>query len=258
MAKYKPPVSEGEFERGERGLAKVRVGKAKGKPVAEIVFKESGEKYLFKGTEHVPSTLKSGLWNISLTSDDTEIYSHFPWKGHYKAKVKEFTKGSGNEDAPAPKERTFTIKKGKNAGKDFTVEQFTVLLEITDPDDLEGVTIPYVLPYNFKEVEDNGKQVVGFPSSKGRTKQLIDFCDITGVWDSGPMKYKDNILPDLQKRILRADKEFNIVINDGWIESIFSAFDAEEDDLDWEEKEAKDRKPVEENDLGLPPWDDEE
>ena len=255
MAKYKPPVGEGEFERGERGLAKVRVGKAKGKPVAEIVFKESNEKYIFKGTENVPSNLRNGMWNIGLSSDDTEIFSFFPWRGQYKVKVREITKGSGDEDNPAPKERKFTVKKGKNKGKDFTVDQFTVLLEIVEPEEFSGVVVPYTLSYNFAEKEDNGRQVVGFPSSKGRTKDLIDFCDLTGVWDGGPMKYKDNILPDLQKRILRAEKEFNIVINDGWVESVFSAFDAEEDDLDWEESE----KPVEEvKEEESPPWDDEE
>jgi len=254
MAKYKPPISEGEFG-GEKGLAKVRVGKAKGKRVAEIVFKESGEKYLFKGN-YVPENLSNGLWNVRLNNDDTEIYSYFPWKGHYKAKVKEFTPGSGDEDAPAPKEKTFTIKKGKNAGKEFTTEQFTVLLEIVEPEELEGIVVPYTLAYNFKEVDGE----VGFPSSKGRTKQLIDFCDITGVWDKGPLKFKDNILPDMQKRILRADKSFNIVINDGWIESVFSAFEAEEDDLDWEENEKepakKSTKPAKDDDS--PPWDDEE
>src|SRR3990167_667888 len=154
MAKsWKPPVVESSFDNPTRGKAQVRVGTAKGKPVAEVMFVESGEKYLFKG-DAVPENLSTGVWNVSLSNNDTEIFGFSPWDGNYKVKVDTFTKGSGeDENNPAPKEYKYTYN-----DKEIREERFTVLLKVVEGK-REGVLVPLTLPFRFKEADYQGHKV---------------------------------------------------------------------------------------------------
>jgi hypothetical protein len=52
---------------------------------------------------------------------------------------------------------------------------------------------------------------------------LMDFCDQFGYWDYGPPQYSDNILPGMEKRMLKAGKVVKVLIKDGWIDSIIEA-----------------------------------
>ena len=58
----------------------------------------------------------------------------------------------------------------------------------------------------------------------------MDFCEAVGLWDKGPMPYKPNILPAMQKRILNNDRKFQVVVKDGWVVTIFSMEHEEEDE----------------------------
>jgi hypothetical protein len=72
--------------------------------------------------------------------------------------------------------------------------------------------------------------------SKGsRTKELEEFLSLAGAWNRGPMEWSDNILPALEKRILRADKSFSFLMKDGWIDTLYEADEPEESE-DWEEE----------------------
>jgi hypothetical protein len=68
---------------------------------------------------------------------------------------------------------------------------------------------------------------------------LSDFCDATGIWKFGPIPWDDNILPELEKRVNRADQEFNVVLNGGWVEHIYPIQDFDENESAdvWEDEE---------------------
>ena len=101
------------------------------------------------------------------------------------------------------------------------------LLDILKPDEYKGATLLLNLRYHFDEdvAEVNGKEqpivAISHPQSK-YTNMLLEFLEATGVTEKGPMPFKANILPLLQKRVLSANKTFQVLVKDGWITSIFS------------------------------------
>ncbi|MHA1941928.1 MAG: hypothetical protein ACW97P_09395 [Candidatus Hodarchaeales archaeon] len=229
---YTPPRTSTEFDQGERGEALVKMKKKNGKVYILVKFVESGNTFRFRRNKRV-AQIRPGRWNLQLSGDETEIWNFSPWSGQYRAKVSEFAAKEGERPAPKVKKRT------NSKGQKYETVDFTVLLEVIEPEKFAGITIPYFLRYNFREAEDEeGRSVVGLPDSGSRTKQLFDFLKITGAWNRGPMKYKDNVLPAFEKRILREAKEFDVIVKDGWVDTLFLMNEPEvEDDLDWDDSE---------------------
>ena len=232
MAKYNPPRTSTEFDQGERGEALVKMKKKNGKVFILVRFVESENTFRFRRTKRV-AQLRPGRWNLQLSGDETEIWNFSPWSGQYKVRVSEFAAKEGEQPAPKVKKRT-----NDKGGKYETVD-FTVLFEVIEPEKLSGVTIPYFLRYNFREAQDEeGQSVVGLPDSGSRTKQLFHFLEITGAWNRGLMKYRDNVLPAFEKRILREDAEFNVIMKDGWVDTLYTTDEPDvEDDNDWDDSE---------------------
>ena len=229
MAKYRPPRVSGEFKKGENGEAQVRLSKDKKK--LQIRFKETGNKYNFRRTKEIGQLLPGRSWFIQLNSDETEIYNFHPWAGQFTGKVQGFASKEGESPAPSVNDRSFE-------GQKYQTVDFTVIIEITEPKKVAGITIPYFLRYNFREYEnEEGKSEVGLAAKGARTKQLVDFLDITNAWAQGPMKWKDNVLPAFEKRILRQGVEFNFIVKGGWIDTLFSSSEPEVEDADWEDEE---------------------
>lgn len=249
MAKYRPPKVTGTWERGESGKAKIRLKKVNNKGVVLVKFEESGNVHKFRRTRDL-AKLKPGTWYIQLSGDESEIYAYRPYSGNFKGKVDSFVAREGEE--PRPK-----VKEYKNKdGHEYSITSFTVLLEIVEPEDVSGLKIPLILRYNFREAEDKGKSVVGLPDRGRHSKFLEEFCDLTGVWKSGPMEYSDNVLPELEKRILKADQPFMFIMKDGWVDTLYEA-DEPLDESDWEEEEdtsEPEESPEEADDLD---WDEE-
>ncbi|MHA2094598.1 MAG: hypothetical protein ACW98F_08215 [Candidatus Hodarchaeales archaeon] len=250
MAKpYRPPKVSGEFKRGESGLANVRVNRKK--RLIQLIFKETENVFRFKRTKSL-AKLTPGKWYIQLNSDETEIWGFRPFTGNFKGKVIEFAAKDG--ESPAPKVKEYTNKDGHN----YTITSFTVLLEILDPEKYVGIVIPYVLRYNFREAEYKGKPCVGLPDRGRHSKALEEFLDITGAWESGPMKWMDNVLPSFEKRILRAEKEFMFIMKDGWIDTLYEIDETTPDDDSWDEVDEPADALVEESiDDEELPWDEE-
>jgi hypothetical protein len=200
-------------------------------------FVESGNIYRFRRDKDT-AKLRPGRWYVALNGDESEVWSFSPWSGQFTAKVQGFAAKEG--ESPAPK----VIE-----GKDWTTVSFTALIEIIEPKKFAGVVIPYFLKYNFRETVEQGRAAVGLASKGSRTQQLAEFLDITGAWNRGPMKWKDNVLPAFEKRILHEDVEFNIIVKDGFIDTLFQMNEPEvEDDMDWDDSD-DDPEEVEENSI---------
>jgi hypothetical protein len=196
------------------------------KPLAKIIMQvkdkngiESTEEHIVALSEqedNVKKLIQDGLWFVSLNSDGKKVYSIRPVKGVFKVRVRKLAADEDKE--PAPK---------TNNTFDTPYDYWTPILEIVDGKE-KGMQIPLILRYWFEETVEDGENVVALefhPKSPKHGPMLSDFLNEFGVWDYGKMKYKDNILPEIQKRLLSAKKVVQVVVKDGWIDSILGSDD---------------------------------
>jgi hypothetical protein len=224
------PRVEPQYESGEQGEAQVK-----------------GNKKTVK--------LRPGRWYVRLSSDESEIYSYHPWSGNFKGKVAEFAAKEGEPPVPRLKDVDFYNDKGKHIK--YSYYYFIVLIEILEPKKLAGLLVPHRLNYNFLEAKDEqDRSIVGLMSKGNRTKDLAEFLKITGADKGKHMKWKDNILPVLERRILRIDNSFNFIIKDGWIDTLYQTDEPDPAEDNWDEDDVPEEEPAEE-DTGELDWDEE-
>lgn len=264
---YQPPRQESQFNVGERVVGKLRFVKVSGKKAVKVLWRDGDETkstivLLENCFEEVQEDLiqinKSGYdgeFQISLSTDQTSVVNFHPANGQFKVVVDNFPSAE-NED---PKPKVYSGKYGD-------MVKFNTVLRILKPSSVKGLTLPMQLFYEkWVPIEsEDGEQVVGFSSPPGNSKHcdmLSDFCDATGVWKFGEMEWSQNILPEVEKRVLRVEKPFNVVLNDGWVESIYPEYDYEEEssapekeDAPWDEEEEMEVSQDEEEMLD-PDWD---
>jgi len=252
---YKPGMAKSK--KGPRGIGKVQVNKAKGK-VRVILVGENKKKEIYDlDMENCPTYVQPGEFKVSLNSDHDIMYGLHPANGMVRVKVNKFL---SEEDKP-PTPKTEDVSKTEDYPA-YSYEYFTVLLEI-DQKKFKGMIIPLRLRYHFKgtleEVKKKEKEVVWYdkPGSK-YTPMLVDFCEATGVFDRGPMPWKANILPMMEKRIASLNQSFAIVLKDGWVNTIFTGLETEPDEEELEEEEVDEELDEETDDFDEESEPDEE
>lgn len=199
---YRPKTVQSAYKRGDSGIAKVQMNGKKDK--AKITFEQDGKEVI---TSDFPEGMKAGTWFITMNSEDTKVFSYRPVSGVFTGKVQKFVAREGQDPAPQT-----------HIGKDWSYQYFTVLLEINKGEN-KGIVVPCMLRYHFAEAEEDEKKVVAFSQPRSKyTPILTEFCDVTGVWEHGPMLFKDNLLPMMQKRILNANKEFQFIMKKGYVD----------------------------------------
>ncbi len=232
---YKPPRVSGEFKKGENGEAQVK-GNRK---TVKLRFVETKRVFSCRRTKET-AKLKPGRYYVQLNGEEDDVYNFHPWSGQYKVRVSGFASKEG--ESPAPKTNERVNKKGSS----YVTVDFTALIEIVDPKKYKGINIPYFMRYNFRESQDEeGKSVVALPDSGSQTKKLSDFLDVTHAWERGLMKWQDNVLPAFEKRILREDREFMIIIKDGWIDTLYEVDEVVDESNDWEDNESPSNEELE-------------
>ena len=234
---YNPQMTK--TKKGPRGIGKVQVNKAKGK-VRVTLLDEDEKKHVYDlDMDDCPTYVQPGEFKVSLNSDHDKMYGMYPANGMVKVKVERFL--SEEDKPPAPRTEDVPKTGEYNA---YSYDYFTVLLEIVDKK-YKGMIVPLRLRYHFtgglEEIKGKEKNVVWYdkPGSK-YTGMVVDFCEATGVWIAGPMPWKANILPMMQKRILSQGLAFPIVLKDGWVNTIFSDLEIEPDEEELEEEETED------------------
>lgn len=218
MAGYKPKkVKSGG---GLIGAAVVELGVSKGKPAAKVTFVDGDNegKSFFIAKDKCPAYVQAGKWMTRLSAKGDEMYSISPINGRFRGKVLKFSAQQGKD--PAPYTTTITTADKKT----YSFEVFSVVLEITQGK-CKGMPISYRLNYNFAEADD-GTVGIGHLKSK-YTRHLERFLEVSGAWERGEMQYVDNVLPNFERRILRAAKEFDIQMMDGWVEAVYPLGDDE-------------------------------
>jgi len=229
---YRPPVKKSEFD-GPSGAAKVALNGNKTK--AKVTFNESGDSYVISVkdcSDEVKGYIRSGEFIVKMSKDKDKLYSMSPINGLFEGKAVKFS--SKKDQPPAPMTKTATNKDGQT----YSYQFFVVMVQIVSGD-YTGMQIPLFLRYNFgeeqQEVKGNIKTVTGYNKSLDKSKHtafLDEFLTIVGAWDFGPLPYSDNILPSLEKRILRKAKVFNLLMKKGYIDNFYEKSQIQEPESD--------------------------
>lgn len=211
--------------KGSKGEAKVRV---KGDKV-QILFKESDNPITIL-KDNCPDYIVNGTFFVSLSSEDDEVVSCHPMIGQFKVKFVKFAAREG--EVPTPKSNPGGARKTRD-GRTYEKKpfmSFSPVLQIVEGP-YSGMQAAGFLEYMFTEMD--GEAMI---RGSGRSyDQLMGFLDCTGMLKE-TIKFSDNLLPKLQKRILQLAKEFNVTFKDGYVQD-FIPLEDEDEDLEDEDEE---------------------
>jgi hypothetical protein len=216
---YQPKRKTVSGSYGPSGAAKVMIHPSGTKVKVALKDKQGVVSEYILDRENCPKNLSNGIWFVSLTLDKSKMMNLRPWNGIFKVITQKFA--ASKDKPPTPKE-----------DDKYGLWFFTVILEVVEGNE-KGMEIPLRLNYWFTSMDEDGKVAVGYeyhPKSK-YMPMLIDYCDLSGVWEKGPMPYKDNVLPMMEKRILAAAKTFQVSIKEGYVQSILGGGSVSEDDF---------------------------
>lgn len=231
------------------GQAFIRVENDKVKMI--LKYKDGDElleakKILLK--ENCPSWIANGTWRVRVNGAMDKMFHAVIWSGSVTAKSKGISHKKDEEPVP------FTSN-----GKFGAYSQFVLLWEVVD-DVYKGMEINQFVSYDcYMPVSEtvNGKPATivavkynKSKPSKGYT-QNFQLNEALEIWEN-PMKWSENILPTLHKRLLKTAEEGKYVtlqLVDGNVASVekYQSGDAWDGDED-ETKSDENSSPVSEPD----------
>jgi hypothetical protein len=197
------------------------------------ITNDEGEFVIFD-KENCPPTIRAGEYMVNFTDD--KIRSIYPVDVIAKVRFIEFM--HRQDTPPSPMQHT---------GKFGPYMSCTVLCKIIEGE-YKGMEIPAFMSYLFAEGDD-GNAVL---SGGGKNADLLQsFLEATGVWETS-FKFTDNLLPQLQKNILKKGLVFRLLLKDGRIGKFSEIPTEDEDETEPEEDEEEEpeeqpvasRKPV--------------
>lgn len=162
----------------------------------------------------------SGVYICSVSSDGQYLQGFKPASGAFNVRVVRFA--AKPNEPPKPKHDVGTGR--RRDGTTYPKDQMTfgVIAEIVDHPDFEHLEV--YLPFIYQRrgngfIEDLENEGILAIRGEGETmNRLRAFLEVTGAWDK-PIGWSDNVLPELEKAILKADRTFLIVLKDGWPQS---------------------------------------
>jgi len=207
--------------KGPKGEARIRVGNGQ----VQITFKDDQSNPLLFKKSDVPEYVKAGQFYVSM-SGDKEILSVRPINAIENARFAHFVAEEG--EVPVPKEYPGGTARRKD-GTTFAYDAyraFIAILEITN-NEYKGMTIPVFLRYLFV---DDGEGNIAIKGS-GKNAELVEnFLEVSGVYDQD-IPYSDNVLPKLQKVLLKRRAEFQVMLKAGNVDS-FMELPEQDDNFD--------------------------
>lgn len=202
-------------ERGASGLARVTVSPDK----IKVKFEDASSDYLIL-PEDAPEGIKTGTFFVTLSSDESKIYSVRPPKGSYWAKFKNFS--HKKDELPIYREVAADVKR-KKTGETYPVPahlEFTALFKVTKGD-FSWMELPYFMWYAFKAYANSGETAISGRGSQ-KVEEFLVACGFDFMKDSIP--YSENVLPALEKLIVEKDQDVMITVNEyGYIDTLFAA-----------------------------------
>lgn len=249
---YRPNVKK--FEPAPYGTARIKKGK-KGQLIVWYSDENEGD---FAGKKYAatewpdwvkPKSLEGKEWKVKLNPKKQVIYTITPINGMFTGKCVGFSSQEGQEPVPQFQEDQW-------GGYQY----FYPLIEITSGDEsCIGCVLPYLwtdglseygkrLRYLFDSDDEGLVEYPPFGDRSVHIPKLIEFLDVIGVWEKGPLKFSDNILPKLQKRVLKANKEFQFVLKNGFFSTLMTDDSSSTTSVVWDDDEPE-TQPYESEDV---------
>lgn len=216
-----------EYTPQVRGIATVKVGEQ----FALVTFEDDGKRFdngknakkiKLEDMPKLPK-LQSGTenrFNVRLNEDGDSVDSLFPVEGHFVAKLIDMAKGKGEE--PMPFEKQYKPQPGEAEGKRYRV--FYPIYKITKGA-LKGATNSYTVHYKFDDDGRGFATFVGNPDNAKATQlqRTVDWCNKHKVIEE-PISWPEdgNICPELFERAMDADVEVELIVKNGFIDSLLS------------------------------------
>jgi hypothetical protein len=237
---YKPKRKKVEFDANPNGKARIKKSKEKGKIIVWFSPENENEfadkKYVVnEWPDYIkPKQMEGVEWYVKLDGNGNKIFSIYPTEGMFEGHCIGLVSKEGEEPQVRFKDNQF-------GGYHY----FIPLVEFTS--DYPGMTIPYLwndgvkpypnmLRYNFAGDEETGETVyTSWGDNSIHTPKLDEFLTVTGVWDKGPIKWKENILPTIQKRIVKANKTFKFVLKNGFFVTLIGSNEPAKEEVPWGE-----------------------
>jgi hypothetical protein len=220
---WKPTIKQAEFKSGPAGQAKIELSPNK-KSWRVTMKTAEGETKNFQGKvadlpDDIQEVIRDGYFKVGMSGDETKIFNITPWAGMYEGEFVRFSARNG--EVPAPRM--------SDGGQYAPYQYFTAILRVIGGD-CAGLLVRVTFHYNFGEGK-NGELIFTKGGAQAKhTPFLVDFLSSAGLFEGEPMKYADNTLPALEKRLQGADKRFKFVMTKGRVDSFFSpTFDVAEE-----------------------------
>jgi hypothetical protein len=221
----------------ERGLAKVIISKSKKGKIKNVVvtFKPSHKKgkpiQFTLDKKSVPECVlhkdfpSGDVFYADVDRTSQELRNLFPTQGEFQVRCIGFP----HRDGEKPTYKTDSRVYGDN---EVITQTMFAILEITSPDYLKGLTRGYKLRHDkFIDLDGTLGVAEEFHPQAVHANNLWKFLKLTGA-DKDGLPYKDNNLPQIDKLILKENREFmiyvktNTVYNDDGTERNFVNIDS--------------------------------
>lgn len=216
----------------KNGPAAVLVDREKSMVKVRFADEEKSRKF---DLDECPDYIQNGEWVVNLNMDEQGVHSIKPINAISKAKFIRFTSRQNEPPAPVTKTSTFPPHNPYLA--------FTAVFGLTEAK-YKGMEVTAFFHYLF-EKDSNGMTTL---QGKGKNLDfLANFLDCFGLLDV-EFEFRDNLLPVLQKKLLKADKEVELVIRNGYIEEIRKLLSLAEEDEEEPKPVEPATKPVDPDD----------
>lgn len=209
----------GVTERGPMGPANVAI---KGRTLAVVMLdernNETNDRYAFT-LDDLPKGAKppSGKYAVSVSADGQYLQGMRPLNGAVTVKVKHFAHKEGQPPQFKEDKGTRTNRKSQT----YTVNdlKFTVIGRIlSEPYEELEVVLPILAKRKLNGFVEDDEGMLAIQGDSDAIRKTIMFMEATGVANT-PIPFSDNPLPALEKAILNADREFLVVLQNGWPDS---------------------------------------
>lgn len=222
---YKPERAQSNFGRTEYGIGKIRFSTDQTKVQVVLQVPDGKDKFTEKKyvldidacPDNILLAKNAKEWSISMSSQGDKLMSFRPVNGVFVGTTKAFASKEGEEPTTKTKE-VDTVKNNKRIH--FSYEQFTVLIEILEPENFKGLVYPLILHYNIKEKPlPNSKSTWQYSMGGDYTDALEEYMLVAGLLEDNykDMEYKDNMLPQFQRIALHEGRKFQFMAKNGWI-----------------------------------------
>lgn len=209
-----------------KGKARIKVTDTK----VLVTFEDKPDQKFKLDRDECPDNLKSGDYYVNLNADGDELVGVRPIMGMFRCKFKNMFVPEG-EDIPQPQFHEGGPRTSKDGRKWNADDYYSYMpmMEIVEGD-YKGWQIPVYLNYLFV---DDGDGHIMIKGGGKKADMNVSFLDATGVLEK-EIKFSENVLPRLQKEILKEARIFLVYLKEGNVDA-FATLPEEEPDVDEDE-----------------------